>query len=205
MQVPTRKEVDSNVELMRDYTFNKGFATTQILMKGTRMTMKRFICFLMTLVMCMALSISSFATEREREVIEISNEEEIMEFINSPEYDPCKLYSFVQDNPCAARSLCPSCGGNSYKGKTITENISVKFRGCAYGPSAPDDPLRDIVSVWGKYACAKCDKCLYITGLPYPSETYYTISCVTRTGLPDFVAKDGNTAPPCDVHEVKDT
>lgn len=165
--------------------------------------MKRAICLMLTLAICMALSTSAFATKCEREVIEVSSEEEIMEFINSPEFDPYKLYSFVQDNPRAARSLCPNCGGNSYNGKVITENISVQLCECAYGPPAHNDSGRDIVTVWGKYACAKCDKCLYISGLPYPSEIYYTINCVCCAGMPDFVAKDGNKAPPCDVHEVK--
>ena len=60
----------------------------------------------------------------------MESEDEILEFINSPQYDPNELYSFIMLDPYSARSLCPNCGSNAYVGGTATENISVQHIPC---------------------------------------------------------------------------
>lgn len=92
--------------------------------------MKKLICVLLSLATCLSLTLSATAAEQERINITVENENEIMDFYNSSEYDPNLRYSFTYPNPRQPKILCPKCGYNTYQGYIYDEEGNVYVKTC---------------------------------------------------------------------------
>ncbi len=152
--------------------------------------MKKITCLLIALVMCLNLSISAFAAERERIEITVENESKIVEFLHSPEYDPNNLYSFIIQNQIQPRALCPSCGYNNYRGVTEHREMDIHIRAC---PSSPD-LTDDICTEFDVYTYSKCDYCGYKTSATFLNR-YWVVECHVETwdGGGTYIARPGQS------------
>lgn len=129
-------------------------------------------CLLMALGMCLNLCIPAFAAERARIEIIVENEAEIAEFLNSQEYDPDNLYSFIIPDQRQLRMLCPSCGSNSYRGVTEHREMDIHPRMC---PSSPDTQ-NDVCTEFDVYTYSKCDYFGYKASAAF-LDRYWVVEC----------------------------
>jgi len=70
---------------------------------------KKIISLVLVLVLCLFLAVPSLASERDRVKIGVDSEEEILEFLNSPQYDPQNHYTFSYADPNSINIVCPQC------------------------------------------------------------------------------------------------
>lgn len=142
------------------------------------MKVKRILCALFALCMSLTLCVSVFASEPESVEIAVNNEQDVLEFIFSDEFDPTVDYTFVYpDTAVMTRALCSRCGYNSLVGKTVerydlchpsSQGMTVQ---CPDFPTAPDSFYVMLTKVY-QY----CNTCGY-KGAETFSESKYYIGC----------------------------
>lgn len=165
--------------------------------------MKKVISMVLSVAIIFSMTVTAFATDqRQRVEIIIESEADIVEFFHSPEFDPDILYSFVMTNQNQARILCPSCGQNSYRGKTIHDEMAIYLRMC---PSAPD-LANDTCTEFHVYTYSACDYCGYRTSRVFVNK-YWLVEC--HMEMPDgwgtFIARPGQSCQNgYDLHEDPD-
>ena len=160
-------------------------------------TTKKIISLIFVLAMCLFLATPAMATEPNRVEIIVESEDEIIEFINSPQYNPNNLYTFTYTYPSKMRILCPNCGYNTYRGATEDVEYDIFVRNC---PMMSTTLASDIGTVYKIYTYSYCITCGYETTHTYAG-TKYLIDCYMGF---QFWAKDGQTmAGGYDIHECK--
>lgn len=169
------------------------------------MKVKRFLSLLLSLCMSFTFSAPVFAMESESVEIAVNDEQDILEFIFSDEFDPSLVYSFVYpDSPISARILCPECGYNTLVGKTVerydlchpsSQGMTVQ---CPDFPTAPDAFYVMLV-----YAYTYCNTCGYKGAEGFYESKYYIFCTLTEESYVATNFKTDNRLG-C-THEWKDT
>lgn len=145
---------------------------------------KKLISLALALGMCLSLTLSATAAEKGRVHITVENEDQILDFYNSPEYDPNMRYSFTYPNPRQPRIRCPKCGYNTYKGYIDDKDGNVDYKTCPQG-SMQGDHVIEVKT----YSYSYCETCDYNTPKYYQG-TKYQVLC--NYGL-TFWARPGQT------------
>lgn len=160
--------------------------------------MKKITSIILVLVMCLSFAIPALAKETSVVEIIVESEEEMLEFIDSPQYDRNKVYSFIILDGIAMRSLCPNCHGNNYKGGTEITLGNTILKQCPH-----NGLVADWLEPFKYYVVAKCSDCGYKDRMPNPYEIRYRVSCYSGT---IYWAKDGQTMQGgYEIHECKST
>lgn len=167
------------------------------------MKVKRILSLLLVLCISFTFCIPSFALESEGLEVEVNDEQDILEFLFSDEFNPQMIYRFVYpDSPVKARILCSKCGYNTLVGKTIerydlchpsSQGMTVQ---CYYFPTAPD-----VLYVMLVYVYQYCNTCGYKSSETFVESKYY-IYCSFADE--QYIATD-NKAAARDPHEWKST
>lgn len=168
--------------------------------------MKKMLHLVITLVMLLSFPMVVFAAhEDERDVIEVhvENQDQIMEFYDSSEYNPNYRYSFIYPNPVQPRILCPKCGKNTYKGYIDDFEWGADPKECPNGPNLTSD----ICTYYHNYSWSKCTTCDYTTPKTFNGIRLLQIQCyVEAWDEVIYWARPGQTvAAGFDKHEVMST
>lgn len=147
---------------------------------------KKLISLALALGMCLSLTLSATAAEKGRVHITVENEDQILDFYNSPEYDPNMRYSFTYPNPRQPRIRCPKCGYNTYMGFIDDEEGDVLDKTCPTGLSMESDMVVAMITCTYQF----CETCDYKTK-EIRKVTKYQILC-SLSPVP-FWAKPGQT------------
>ncbi len=169
------------------------------------MKTKKFLSLLLVLCMSFTLCVPVFASESEGLEIQVNDEQDILEFIFSNEFNPHAAYRFVYpDSTVMSRALCSNCGYSTLVGK-----LAEKYDLChpsSQGKSVqcPEHPLAsDTFWVMLVYVYQYCNTCGY-KGPETFSESKYYIDCGYKET--SFIATNYKTQNRLgDIHEWKDT
>ena len=169
------------------------------------MKVKRFLCLFFVFCMSLTLCVPVFALGPESVEIAVNNEQDILEFIFSDEFDSDVAYTFVYpDAPVKTRALCSNCGYNTLVGKTVerydlchpdSQGATLHCPDFYFAPCAFNAMLT--------YVYQYCNTCGYKSQETF-SESKYYIDCTFKKMR--FIATDYKTRNRIgDSHEWKDT
>lgn len=153
-------------------------------MKGA---LRKFSCFIAVLTIILSLCTTVFAESRTEVVL--ADEDDIIAFLRSSEYDPHCWYSFIIPDPIQTQSLCPSCGRNSYKGYTEHREMDIHPRQCPF-PNLDNDMCYE----YHVYAYSMCDVCGYTTSEQFVN-MYWIVVCSAEMpdGWGEYIARPGQS------------
>lgn len=169
---------------------------------------KRIISLILILALCMSytLCIPVFASEPESLEIEVNDEQDILEFLFSDEFDPHVAYRFVYpDSLVMARITCPKCRYNSLVGKTVEKYDLCHPSSQGLSVQCPEFLFAtDVFNVMLVYVYQYCNTCGYKSTETF-SESKYYIGCLYHEE--SYIATDYKTQHRTgnDPHEWKDT
>lgn len=171
---------------------------------------KRFLSSLLAICMFFSLSVPVFAkdyinNEQDTVTIEVNDEQDILEFIFSDDFDPHVAYTFIYpDYSVVTQALCPDCGYNTLVGKTVEKYDTCHPGSQGQTVECPDIALcPDVFYVLLTYVYQYCNTCGY-KGTETFSESKYYIECTWNEEL--YVATNYKTSSRLGcIHEWKDT
>ena len=170
------------------------------------MKIKKFFSLFLVLCMSFTLCVPVFASESESLEVEVSGEQDILEFVFSDEFDSHMAYRFVYpDSPLRAGARCPKCGYNTLVGKTVEEYDLCHPSSQGWPVQCPDNFFAsDTFTVMLVYTYSYCNTCGYKTAKAFYESKYY-IDCTTDEDsyvATDFKTENRTGRSP---HEWKDT
>lgn len=170
--------------------------------------MKRLFTLFVCFAMLLALAVPAFALDANEQntiEIEVTKEQDILDFIFSDGFDPHVAYSFVYpDTPVMTRALCSNCGYNSLVGKQVEDfdlchpSSQGRTVQCPEMVQAPDS-----FYVLLTYVYQYCNTCGYKSAKTFSESKYYIGCAFDET---NYVATNYKTRNRIGVsHEWKDT
>lgn len=159
------------------------------------MLRKKFLSLLLTMAMCVAIAIPAYATDPSLVQVEVECRADIIEFFNSPEYNPDLKYEFIYQAPNQFRMLCPECGYNAYS-SVIDERYNLNdpaSQGRQVTCPGFQSPFIDVVTEMLVYLWQECDVCGYRTDEIYQETIWYVFCSMEGMGQNTYIATDYKT------------
>lgn len=122
--------------------------------------MKRIVSLLLAVVLCFTLGISAVASDKsntnDSKCIVISNQDEMLDFLNSKDYHPGEKYSFFQPSSVPTRAICYNCGRPGLQLGTYDEEWSSKRVPCPVEMWPTGKDGMTWYKVWDVEKCVNC-------------------------------------------------
>lgn len=131
--------------------------------------MKKLLSLILVFVMIFSIDTVGYASDNKEEItIVVNNEDEILDFYNSEEYDPNHSYAFLIENTKSTRAICYMCGRPNMGTAKKAYPAKGQTIGCPENQFAPD--VFETHEVW---EIERCTACAFENQIKLVSYRYY--------------------------------